>query len=220
MQLVHSDEYEEMAKLYHTACQLMACFVLPFALTIIFFSKEIIMVWTRNEALTEAVYPLVRVFIIGTACNALVTIPYITQLAHGWTKLGLYQNIIAILFLIPSIIYLTNKYGVYGAVWVWTILNISYILFSMPIMYTKILKNEKWKWYWNDVFMILFKTLITIVLLRLIFNYLNLQNTWFIIIYCALVLSILLALAIFSAKYIRKKFQICTGICGYKVIKQ
>jgi O-antigen/teichoic acid export membrane protein len=204
VQLVHSDHYKDLVKLYHTACQLLACFILPVALTILFFSKEIVMIWTRNEVLTEAVYPLVRVFIVGTACNALVTIPYMAQLAHGWAKFGLYQNIIAILFLIPSIIYLTNKYGVSGAVWSWAILNIFYILLSVPVMYTKILKTEKWKWYWNDLFMILFPTLITMVLLRVIFNYINLQNTWFVICYCALVLSILLALATFSAKYVRE----------------
>src|SRR6185295_4668613 len=46
VQLVHSDKREELIKIFHTACQFMAAIVLPFALTISFFSKEIIMIWT------------------------------------------------------------------------------------------------------------------------------------------------------------------------------
>ena len=199
----------------------MACFILPIALTIIFFSQEIVRIWTKNAALTEAVYPLVRVFIIGTACNALVTIPYMAQLAHGWAKLGLYQNIIAILFLIPSIIYLTNHYGVSGAVWAWLILNVFYILFSMPVMYRKILRSEKWKWYWNDMFLILISLLIMAVLLRVLFNYFQPQNTWLVLIYCAFVLLTLFALAILSAKYVRENISVVYGkLLPIKVIKQ
>jgi O-antigen/teichoic acid export membrane protein len=204
VQLVHSDQYKKLAKLYHTGCQLIACFIVPAALTVIFFAKEIVLLWTRNQTLTEAVYPLVRVFIVGTACNALVTIPYMTQLAHGWAKFGLYQNIIAIMFLIPSIIYLTNTYGVSGAVWAWAILNTFYILVSMPIMFTKILKTEKWIWYWNDFLLILIPALTSAVLLRIIFNFCSSQSILFTIAYCGLVAVVLLGISIFSAKYVRE----------------
>ena len=151
VQLVHSNSTNELIKLYHTACQLIAVIVLPVSLTIAFFAKEIVLIWTHNATVTEAVFPLLRILIIGTACNALVTIPYMIQLAYGWTKLGFYQNVIAIVILVPSIIYLTNKYGVSGAVWAWTILNACYILFSMPVMFKRMIKSEQFNWYWNDL---------------------------------------------------------------------
>ena len=162
------------------------------------------MIWTHNAVITEAVHPLLRILIIGTACNALVTIPYMTQLAYGWTKLGLYQNIIAIIILVPSIIYVAGRYGAYGAVWVWTLLNASYIVFSMPIMFKKILNKEIWRWYWNDVFLIILVSLIPMIFFRLIFNYFNPVNTWVIFIYCGCAFSIVLLFAVLSAKYTRE----------------
>jgi len=176
VQLVHSHQKAELIKLFHTACQFIASIVLPFALCMAFFSKEIILLWTHNEVITEAVYPLLRILIIGTACNALVTIPYMLQLAYGWTKLGFYQNLIAIIILIPSIIYFTNLYGAYGAVWCWTALNACYVLFSMPVMFRRYLRTEQWKWYWNDIIKPLIYTMLILITGRLLLNYMHIDN--------------------------------------------
>lgn len=183
VQLVHNDQQTTLIKLFHTACQFISSIVLPFALTIAFFSKEIILLWTHDEMITEAVYPLVRILIIGTACNAMVTIPYMLQLAYGWTKLGFYQNVIAIIILIPSIIYFTNLYGAYGAVWCWTVLNICYMLFSMPVMFSKYLKTEQWKWYWNDIIKPLFYAMGILIAGRLLLNYMDIHNKGLLVIF-------------------------------------
>jgi O-antigen/teichoic acid export membrane protein len=204
VQLVHSNNDDELVKTYHFSCQLISIIVIPVSLTIAFFSKEVVLVWTNNAAITESVYPLLRILIIGTACNALVTIPYMTQIAYGWTKLGLYQNVIAIIILIPSLIYLTNKYGASGAVWVWAVLNAGYIFFSMPVMFNKILKKEMWNWYWNDVFMILLVAIIPMTLFRLLLNYLHLSNIWVIVAYCSIAFSIVLLITTLKARHTRE----------------
>lgn len=177
VQLVHSKKQEELIKTFHIACQFIALVVLPVSLVVIFFSKEVVLIWTQSHEVTASVYPLLRILMVGAACNALVTIPYMTQLAYGWTKLGFYQNLIAIIILIPSIIYLTNIYGAYGAVWVWSILNASYIVISMPVMFARYLKTEKWKWYNNDVFRPVFWGLLLMSVARILFDFIGITAT-------------------------------------------
>jgi O-antigen/teichoic acid export membrane protein len=203
VQLVHSKQEADLIKLFHNSCQLIAIIVLPLTFTIVFFSDEIVMLWTRNVTITAAVSPLLKILIIGTACNALVTIPYMTQLAYGWTKLGLYQNVIAIIILIPSVIYLSNKYGAYGAVWVWAVLNASYLAFSMPIMFSKILKDQMWYWYKYDLLKLIFISFFTAILCRWIFRAIDSNNLWFIITYCAITFTLVLTCSVLSVTYIR-----------------
>ena len=78
-------------------------------------------------------------------------LPYGLQLAHGWTKLSLLKTLIAVILLVPFIIYMTAHYGATGAAIAWLILNLSMFIFEIPIMHRRLLCQEKWRWYWNDV---------------------------------------------------------------------
>ncbi len=89
--------------------------------------------------------------ICGTALNGLMNPPYALQLAFGWTKLSLIKNIVALVIFVPLIIILTRHYGPVGAASAWLILNIGYVVFEIPVMHVKLLRNEMWRWYWNDV---------------------------------------------------------------------
>ncbi len=77
--------------------------------------------------------------------------PYALQLAFGWTKLSVFKNVIAVILLVPLIIYMTMRYGATGAASVWLFLNIGYVFFEIPIMHRRLLRKEKWRWYWQDV---------------------------------------------------------------------
>jgi O-antigen/teichoic acid export membrane protein len=77
--------------------------------------------------------------------------PYALQLAYGWTRLGFYSNILAVIVLVPAIIFATTHWGPNGAAGVWIFLNGSYLLISVQLMHHRLLKTEKWKWYRDDI---------------------------------------------------------------------
>lgn len=129
----------------------MSVLVLPIAVVIALFSYEIILLWTQNSATAEKCYLLASILICGTALNGLMNPPYALQLAFGWTKLSFFKNIIAVILLVPLIIYMTMRYGAIGAASVWLLLNIGYVFFEIPIMHRRLLRKEKWRWYWQDV---------------------------------------------------------------------
>jgi hypothetical protein len=46
---------------------------------------------------------------------------------------------------------MTTHYGAMGAASVWLVLNAGGVLFEIPIMHRRLLPEEKWQWYWQDV---------------------------------------------------------------------
>jgi len=150
-QLVSANNHDELKRLYHKSCQFIAVLVLPVAIVIAFFSYEVILLWTQNPITAERTHLLVSILICGTALNGLMNPPYALQLAFGWTKLSVLKNIIAVILLVPLIIVMAMHYGVLGAASVWLLLNIGYVFLEIPIMHRRILRKEKWRWYWQDV---------------------------------------------------------------------
>jgi Co/Zn/Cd efflux system component len=115
------------------------------------FSYEILLIWTKNSVTAENTHILLSLLICGTALHGLMNMPYTVQLAYGWTKLSIIGNFIAVILLVPMIVFMTYKFGAPGAASVWIILNSGYILFSIHFMHKRLLISEKWHWYWHDI---------------------------------------------------------------------
>lgn len=158
-----------LRRLYHQSCQLMSVIVLPLAIVIALFSYEILLLWTGDLQTTEQSHLLVSVLIIGTALNGMMNPPYALQLAYGWTSLAFYQNIISVVILLPLLIWATQAYGALGAAILWVVLNAGYILISIPVMHTRLLKGEKLRWYAQDIGLPLVCAVGVGLLVRLIF---------------------------------------------------
>lgn len=150
-QLVSIDDRDGLKQLYHKSCQFMSVLILPIAIVVAFFSYEIILLWTQSPATAERTHFLVSILICGTALNGIINPPYALQLAFGWTKLNLLTNMVAVIVLVPFIICMYRYYGAIGASSGWLFLNIGYVLFMIPIMHRRLLRKEKWRWYWQDV---------------------------------------------------------------------
>jgi O-antigen/teichoic acid export membrane protein len=150
-QLISIDDQDGLIQLYHKSCQFMAILILPVAIVVAFFSYEIILLWTQNPTTAEKSHLIVSILICGTALNGIMNPPYALQLAFGWTKLTVLTNIIAVILLVPLIIYMTTHYGATGAAIAWLVLNIGYVIFEIPIMHRRIMRKEKWRWYLQDV---------------------------------------------------------------------
>lgn len=160
-QLSASAEESNLIVLYHQGCQLVSALVLPMAITIAIFAKDILALWLGNTLAAQNAHQILTLLIIGSALNAVMTLPYALQLAQGWTTLAIYKNIVATVLLVPLMVWMVQMYQGIGAAWVWIILNLGYFLFEVPIMHRRVLKNEMGKWYRRDVIL---PTIIVIVI--------------------------------------------------------
>ncbi len=145
-QLLANNEESVLKGLYHKSCQLMTVLVMPLALVISCFSSELLRLWTQDEVLAGHAAPILSVLIIGTALNGMMTLPFALQLAHGWTRLAIGMNIVAIIVLLPALILAVASYGASGAAVIWLLLNVGYIIFGLTLMHRKIFRGELRYW--------------------------------------------------------------------------
>lgn len=150
-QLALAEDKSNLSSLYHSGCQLATIVVFPAAMTLALFPKEILTFWIRDPEVVNNTSLLVSVVIIGTSINSLMAIPYTLQLAYGWTKLLLYQNVISTILAVPLMIGMVLRYGAIGAPIVWIILNAGYLLILIPLMHRRILISEMRQWYIRDI---------------------------------------------------------------------
>ncbi|MBE1426385.1 O-antigen/teichoic acid export membrane protein [Desulfomicrobium macestii] len=140
-----------LADSYHKGAQLVSVIAGSAAIVLIYYAETFLLLWTQDAELSENVAVLLSLLIFGNLLNGLLGIPYQMQLAHGWLRLAIYVNSVAVLFIIPAILWVVPRYGALGAAWIWVALNAGYGLIAAQFLYRRIMKAEKWRWYKEDV---------------------------------------------------------------------
>jgi len=205
-ELVSKNEYLGIVNLYHQGSQLMAVVILPVACTIVFFSKEILELWTQNPNIVLHSSLLISLLTIGNALNGLMHLPYALQLAYGWTRLAFLTNVASIIILAPTVYFVTLRWGANGAAIVWVGLNCGYILISIHVMHRRLLRNEKWRWYLSDIGKPLSVVLILSITARLVLGE-DLGN-WTTAAVLFFILFITTVAAIKSSSSLRSRFSV------------
>jgi O-antigen/teichoic acid export membrane protein len=170
------DDVKALAEIYHKGAQLVSAIAGSVAIVIIVFSETLLQVWTQDQELAVKAAPLLSLLMLGNLLNGLVHMPYQAQLAHGWTSLGVKVNAVAVLFIVPAILWVTPRFGAEGAAWVWVSLNAGYVLIAINLMYRRIMSAEKWRWYVQDVLAPLVPAAVVVIGLKQILG--PLHDTW------------------------------------------
>ena len=150
-QLHASDNEIELIKAYHLGAQLITVIVGSAAIVLMVFPEVVLSLWTRDAVLVKETSYLFMVMILGNLLNALMMIPYQTQLAFGWTSLTVRINLIALPLVTIALYYFLPNFGAIGAAWIYVALNAGYLLFGVLFMYKKILRAEMKRWYLEDL---------------------------------------------------------------------
>lgn len=150
-ELCAKQDFTALARLFHQGAQLVTVLVGSAACVLFFYSSVVLKLWTSNAEIEQHAVILVSLLSLGNFLNTLLWMPYQTQLAYGWTRLSIYTNAIAVVGFVPAIFWATPRYGAEGAAMLWIMLNIAYLIISVHFMYRRILKSEKWEWYFEDL---------------------------------------------------------------------
>ena len=133
--------------IYRSSYEWLSALIVPPALVLAFFPTEVMTAWTGNPLLAANVAPLLSVLALGTLCNGFMNVPYMLQLANGWTSLALRINIVAVALLLPALFWLVGRFGALGAACAWLSLNAGYVLVTAHLMHRRLLPGEKGRWY-------------------------------------------------------------------------
>ena len=150
-ELVAAKNNNQLSQIFHFGSQLVTVSAGSIALVVIFFSSQILRVWTGNENLALRFSIILSTLMLSNLLNSFLYIPYHFQLAYGWTSLAIKMTMISIAIIIPLIYFLTPLYGIEAIPWIYIGLHLTYIIIGAQFIFKKILIKEKNKWYVNDI---------------------------------------------------------------------
>lgn len=149
--LISTGDDLQLRRLYHSASQLLSVTILPPVVIVALFPQQLALAWTGDPEIARHMQWLLPILVIGSGLNALDHVPYALQLANGWTRLAAVATAVMAAVLGPLLVVLTLVYGAVGAAMIWLLLNAGYVFVAFPIMHTRLLLGEKWRWYLADV---------------------------------------------------------------------
>ncbi len=150
-ELVSQGQVQLIIDTYHGASQWLAAILIPAALVMASFAQPLLLTWTGNLGLALRAAPLLSLLALGTLCNGLMNVPYLTQLAYGWSGFAARVNMVAVCLIVPAILWSVPRFGAIGAAWAWLALNAGYVLVSIHFMHVRLLRGEKRRWFRDAV---------------------------------------------------------------------
>ncbi len=149
--LIAEDKHAILDQVYHISTQVIAVTVIPAALFLSFYSHEVLLLWTHNEKVASHSGPILSLFVIGTALNGIMHVPYARELARGRTRIFLIFNLAAIALLGPAVWYFAPRIGAISSAMAWITLNAAYLIIAIPIVHTGMARREQLQWYLRDI---------------------------------------------------------------------
>jgi O-antigen/teichoic acid export membrane protein len=142
---------QELCRSYHYGAQLVSAMLGPAAAMLVIFGERALVLWTGNHDLSLATAPLLAALTIGTLLKSTASIPNSLQLAYGYTALAMKVNAAAVAVVIPAFFLVVPTFGALGAAFLWAMVNLCYVTVFIALMHRRLLPNEMWRWYRDDV---------------------------------------------------------------------
>ena len=140
----------DLSRMYHRACQLMSVTLMPLAVMLAVFSREVLMLWTGDPDIVENTRLILELLASGMMLYGVFQVPFFLQVAHDWWRLLLRTNLLLLLVVVPLNVVMARSFGGAGAAAVWVLLNVCYIA-TVPLMHRRLLRGEQGRWFFEDV---------------------------------------------------------------------
>ena len=156
--------------LYYKATQLMAALVLSVSLLIAMFSFQILFSWTGSILIAEKIHRAVTVLVLGNGILAIRNLGTAVQFSHGNLKLYICECLAFLLIFIPTLLVLTDSYGMNGAAYAWCLVQMLFFVFWMPLVHLKFLRISHFRWLSSNFIYIALLNLVLLFLERFIMD--------------------------------------------------
>jgi O-antigen/teichoic acid export membrane protein len=149
--LVARKQERKLSQDYLQVTQIIAAMLIPIAVTIAFFSKEILQLLVGKPEIVASFALVLTLRTIAIMFNCLQHMPHTLQLAIGLSSLALKLNLISICIYLPAIVILTPHFGAVVPAALWLGVN---ALNAIPMVngtHSRILRNDIWSWVYGSV---------------------------------------------------------------------
>ena len=111
------EEFQEFKfkKFYEDINLLLATFLVPLSLTLIFFNYHISFAWIGNAELSKDVYPYANILIAAQSIQGSTMLAYYFALSREVTRPQILIGAFSVIMLLPVMYFSIGSYGLYGA---------------------------------------------------------------------------------------------------------
>jgi O-antigen/teichoic acid export membrane protein len=210
-------ETDKLIKLFHINTFVLSVLATSGAMVLFLFTKDFVFIWTHDNLIAKTIENVTKVLLIGGVFLSFQYMPYHLAIANGHTKTNVRLGIVAIICIIPSLIFCVKQFGLIGATYTWLIMNIFAYFYLGYFIISKFLKNEFKRWLINGTLI----PLIIAILIGVISYYItiNLPKGYFIILYSIIIIliSIFLNLLVFNRMNLEYRINIRQVISDGKI---
>lgn len=142
---------KEFLQLYRKTTQLTCAIAFPSALVLAFFAKQVLLAWSGNEELAQAIAPALRLYALGNVLTAIGGVSHCLQFVKGDLKLHLIGTGLFAAVLLPAIFSATWRFGFIGPGYAWLGANVLYFCCWVPLSHRRFFKDLHSKWLVQDI---------------------------------------------------------------------
>jgi O-antigen/teichoic acid export membrane protein len=210
-------EKDKLIKLFHVNTFVLSVLATSGATVLFIFTKDFVFIWTHDNLIAKTIENVTKVLLIGGVFLSFQYMPYHLAIANGHTKTNVRLGIVAIICIIPSLIFCVKQFGLIGATYTWLSMNIFAYFYLGYFIISRFLKNEFRRWLINGTLI----PLIISISIGVLSHYLtlNLTKGYYIFLYSTIIglMSLVLNLVVFNQMNPEYKINIRQAISDGKV---
>ena len=146
VKLITNNKQSDLIKLFHSNTFLISSISCAGAVSLFIFTHQVAYIWTKDVIIADNIDLITKLLVIGNVFLSFQYMPYHLSIANGHTKTNVNSGIIAVLLLIPTILYFVKKQGLVGATIPWLIMNFIAFLYLGYILINKFLPGIFFEW--------------------------------------------------------------------------
>lgn len=146
-----SDKAAPLAPLYHQACQVLSVTTLPVAAAMIVDPFAVMYTWTGSLSMSSHTMHYLQLMAIGFGLFGLMHMALAMLLAAGNTRTVFFHNLISVALAVPACIYAIGRFGPAGAIGVWIVVNMGYLVLLAPRVHRTLVPHQALSWAFVDV---------------------------------------------------------------------
>jgi O-antigen/teichoic acid export membrane protein len=168
--MVNVAEATVVAHTFHRSCQFLSMAIIPPAVVICIFSREVLTLWTHNADLAGNAYMTLSMLAVGSMICGLGYMLSAIQLANGAIRLMIVLGIIFVALIVPTITLSVSMLAQRGAALAWLLVNAIVISISATITFRLYMKKEMIRWVAQDVMLPLAAATLPVTIIRMFFS--------------------------------------------------
>lgn len=148
--LTSKSDFVALENTYHKVAQTLSLIVIPSCFFLCFFCESLLRLWLRQDDFVSNVTSVLPLLCIAYMFTVPKIPPHSLRIAHGWTRLDVYENLILVITMTTALVYSGYYYGLKGALWALVVINLIDCITVVYFTHKIILRGSYLKWLFVD----------------------------------------------------------------------